>query len=219
MRTLSPQEITRIDQRLESLKINYLEIYLWLRNHYFTELEKNAIYEFEATFEQLNETFAWSVVKKMEKDLRKITSKRIAHLQWDSLNIKKLRWCEVVLAAILLIAFPIIYIQFGLIDLMITLGIISLICAIAIWSWVAIKSSLNYSITKHKPISCISVELFGRMVMPLGSFSWLFFGARWISEYHNFWIFDLFFIIIVISSTISLFSITKVIWTKKYKLA
>ena len=36
MRTLSPEEITLIDQRLESLKIQYLEIYHELRDHYFT---------------------------------------------------------------------------------------------------------------------------------------------------------------------------------------
>ena len=58
MRKLSEQEIARIDQRLESLKIFYLEIYHEIRDHYFTELEKKPVEEFEATFQQLNETFA-----------------------------------------------------------------------------------------------------------------------------------------------------------------
>ena len=185
MRTLATQEIARIDQRLESLKIYYIEIYHELCDHYFTTLEKKPAEEFEATFQQLNETFAWSVVKKMEKKLRKVTSKKIAQLQWDFLTIWKLKWWEQALAAILVITLPVIYFKFGLIVLMTMTGLISLICAIVIWSWVAIKSSINFSISGHKPMSCISAELFGRMVLPLGSYSWLYFGAKWVSKYNT----------------------------------
>lgn len=74
MRTLYQKEIAKINQRLESLKINFLEIYHEIRDHYFTELEKKPVEEFEATIQELNETFAWSVVKGMGKELRKATN-------------------------------------------------------------------------------------------------------------------------------------------------
>ena len=89
MRTLSSQEITRIDQRLESLKIQYLEIYQELRDHYFTELEKKSSEEFEPTFDQLNETFSWPMVKLMEKGLKKSAEKRIKEMQWEMLKFWK----------------------------------------------------------------------------------------------------------------------------------
>jgi len=219
MRTLSSLEIAQIDQRLESLKIQYLEIHHEIRDHYFTELEKKSADEFEAVFQELNETFAWTVVKGMEKELRKATSRKIAQFQWDTLKYSKLRWWEIALAGILVCSFPAIYFKFGLIDLMTVTGLISLLSATAIWSWVAIKSAINFSISRHKPMSCISAELFGRMVLPLSSYSWLYFGARWISGYNTFWLIDLFIILLIISQAIFLLTLTKVVWTKKLQVA
>lgn len=95
MRTLSPEEIARIDQRLESLKILYLEIFHELRDHYFTELEKKPEEEFFATFQQLNESFAWSVVKKMEKELLKNVSRQLSKSQWEALKFWKLDFTKV----------------------------------------------------------------------------------------------------------------------------
>jgi hypothetical protein len=89
MRTLSTQEIAQIDHRLESLKIQYLEIFHELRDHYFTELEKKPVEEFEVTFKLLNETFAWSVVKGMEKNLYKVAGKQIKEMQWDMIKFWK----------------------------------------------------------------------------------------------------------------------------------
>ncbi|MFN3997731.1 hypothetical protein [Algoriphagus sp.] len=218
MRTLSSLEIARIDQRLESLKIHYLEIYHEIRDHYFTELEKRSDEEFEATFQQLNETFAWSVVKGMEKELRKATSRKIAQLQWDSLTFWKLSCWELALSGILICTFPAIYFKFGLIDLMTATGLISLLSAIAIWAWVAIKSAINFSISRHKPMSCISAELFGRMVFPLSSYSWLYFGAKWISGYNTFWLIDLFIMFLIISQAIFLLTLTKVVFNKKLQV-
>ncbi|WP_439474796.1 hypothetical protein [Algoriphagus formosus] len=95
MRTLSTQEITRIDQRLESLKIQYLEIHHEIRDHYFTELEKKPAEEFDATFQQLNETFAWSMVKNMEKELFKNVSDQLSTSQWEALKFWKLDFWKV----------------------------------------------------------------------------------------------------------------------------
>jgi hypothetical protein len=89
MRTLSTQEIAQIDQRLESLKIQYLEIFHEIRDHYFTELEKKPIEEFEANFEKLNETFSWPMVKWMEKELKKSAEKQINEMQWEMLKFWK----------------------------------------------------------------------------------------------------------------------------------
>lgn len=95
MRTLTSQEIAQIDQRLESLKIHYLEIYHEVLDHYFTELEKKSNEEFEATFQQLNETFAWSVVKNMEKELLKNVSHQLSASQWEALKFWKLDFIKV----------------------------------------------------------------------------------------------------------------------------
>lgn len=218
MRKLSSQEIARIDQRLEKLKIFYLEIYHEIRDHCFTELEKKPIEEFEATFEKLNETFAWSVVKGMEKELRKATSKKITQLQLDFLKISELRWWEPALAGILLCTYPAIYFKFGLIDLMTVTGLISLIFAVAIWAGVAIKGIINYSVTRHKPMSCGSAELFGRMALQLSSYSWLYFGAKWISN-DALWLMEILIFPLLIFQTIFLLTLIKVIWTKKLKVA
>ena len=89
MRKLSDLEFNSIQTRLESLQIGYVEIYDELLDHYISQLEKKDVSDFKKEFENLNETFAWSVVKGMEKNLEKQTNKLIAKIQWESLKIWK----------------------------------------------------------------------------------------------------------------------------------
>jgi hypothetical protein len=217
MRTLSPQEIAQIDQRLESLKINYLEIYHELRDHYFTTLEKKPAVRFDATFQELNGAFAWSVVKRMEQELRKGTSKQIAQMQWNALRFWKLKWWEIFIAVTFLSTIPIIYFSYSLEDLITFGGIVGLLGAIGIWSNRAIRNSLNFSISKHKPISCFSAELFARIALALGMMPWFLIGSRWISKFDSNLFVNLTFIFLIVSVSVYLITLNKVVWTKKHQ--
>ncbi|MBA4301404.1 hypothetical protein SAMN03080617_00551 [Algoriphagus alkaliphilus] len=171
MRTLSPQEIARIDQRLESLKIQYLEIYHELRDHYFTELEKKPTEEFEVNFQQLNETFAWSVVKKMEKELEKNVSKQVLVAQlkflkfWNrGINGLLISFASLSILVICIIAIPASEL------LLVFLAII--ICTSA-GVFIIKRDALSFSL-RHKPISVRSTTVLKRVGILNNLFVWIY---------------------------------------------
>jgi hypothetical protein len=219
MRTLSPQEFTQIDQRLESLKIYYLEIYHEIRDHYFTELEKKPIEEFEATFEKLNETFAWSVVKGMEKEVRKATNRQIGQLQLNSLKFWNLNWKENLAyaswSALLILAF----VNFGVNGLMFTTAILAIAVVLGIWSILGIKNFFTLSITRHKPLKSFDVGVFSRMGFAFGLLSWIHFGTKLNSADAVFSISQLVFGLVIILFSLYLFSLIKITFDKKLKTA
>lgn len=69
MRKLTDIELQTIKDRLVSLQITYLEIYDELLDHYISALEQVDPEDFDDKKEKLDEEFAWSVVRGMEKDL------------------------------------------------------------------------------------------------------------------------------------------------------
>jgi len=219
MRTLSPQEISQIDQRLESLKIYYLEILHELRDHYFTELEKKSSEEFEGTFQQLNETFAWSVVKKMEKEVRKATNRQIGQLQLDSLKFWNLNWKENLAyaswSAFLILAF----VNFGVNGLMFTTAILAIAVVFGIWSILGIKNFFTLSITRHKPLKSFDVGVFSRMGFAFGLLSWIHFGTKLSSADAIFDSSQFIFGFIIFLASLFLFSLVKVAFGKKLKTA
>ena len=219
MRTLSPQEISQIDQRLESLKIQYLEILHELRDHYFTELEKKSSEEFEGTFQQLNETFAWSVVKKMEKEVRKATNRQIGQLQLDSLKFWNLNWKENLAyaswSAFLILAF----VNFGVNGLMFTTAILAIAVVFGIWSILGIKNFFTLSITRHKPLKSFDVGVFSRMGFAFGLLSWIHFGTKLSSADAIFDSSQFIFGFIIFLASLFLFSLVKVAFGKKLKTA
>ncbi|AMQ57677.1 hypothetical protein [Algoriphagus sanaruensis] len=178
MRKLSPQEIVRIDQRLESLKIFYLEIYHEIRDHYFTELEKKPVEEFEAIFQQLNETFAWSVVKGMEKEVRKATNRQIGQLQLDSLKFWNLGWKENLTYAAWLGLLIFAFVKFGINGLMFATSILAFMVILGIWYKLGFKDALNLSISRHKPLNSLKVGVFSRIGFAFGMLSWIHFGTK-----------------------------------------
>ena len=182
MRKLSPQEIHRIDQRLESLKIQYLEIFQELRDHYFTDLEKKPVVEFEPTFQQLNETFAWSVVKGMEKEVRKATNRQIGQLQLDSLKFWNLGWKENLTYASWLGLMVLAFLNFGITGLMFATSILAFMVIIGIWHKLGFKDALNLSITRHKPLNSLKVGVFSRIGFAFGMLSWIHFGTKLSSD-------------------------------------
>lgn len=86
MRKLSEQEITSIHARLKSLYIRYTEVYQEIFDHYCTTLENSPAVESPAIIAKLNDTFAWSVVKNMDKELEKNVSKQVMVAQLDFLK-------------------------------------------------------------------------------------------------------------------------------------
>jgi len=86
MRQLSEQEIVSIHARLKSLHIRYTEVYEEIFDHYCTTLENVPVLDYPTIIARLNETFAWSVVKGMDKELEKNVSKQVLAAQLDFLK-------------------------------------------------------------------------------------------------------------------------------------
>ncbi len=217
MRTLSPQEIARIDLRLESLKIQYLEIFHELRDHYFTELEKRPAEEFGSTFQQLNETFAWSVVRNMEKELRNATNRQIGQLQLDSLKFWNLSLKENLVYISWIGFLMLAFVNFGVTGLMFTTAILAAAVILGIWSILGVKNFLTLSITRHKPLKSFDVGVFSRLGFGFGLLSWIHFGTKLNSDDAIFDITQFILGIIIALASLYLFSLVKITFDKKLK--
>lgn len=86
MRQLSEQELEKIHARLKSLYIRYTEVYEEIFDHYCTTLENSPAIDSPTTIAKLNETFAWSVVKGMDKKIEKSVSKQVSIAQLEFLK-------------------------------------------------------------------------------------------------------------------------------------
>lgn len=94
-RTLTDTEIQAIKDRLDSLNVSYLEIYHELMDHYVTALEQVEPEEFDRKKESLDEEFAWSVVRDMEKQLLNYVSSELKNSQLESLKFWKMDFWRV----------------------------------------------------------------------------------------------------------------------------
>jgi uncharacterized protein YlaN (UPF0358 family) len=90
MRRLTDIEIQIIKDRLDSLSLSYVEIYNELLDHYVTALEEVGPEEFAGKKEMLDEEFAWSVVRNMEKELLKNVSQELQNSQLEALKFWKM---------------------------------------------------------------------------------------------------------------------------------
>ena len=219
MRTLSPQEIIRIDQRLESLKIYYLEIHHEIRDHYFTELEKKPAAEFEAAFQQLNEAFAWSVVRRMEKELLKAKNQQIGALQWKVLKFLNLNSTEILLAVLVLVGLIGSYLGFGFSGIFTGSGIIAIFGAGIIWRVLGWKNSLNFSLTRHKPIDGFSAAILTRISLVYGFFSFFTTGFSLNGSYSPNPFFSFLISCLVLVMTLYVLTLIKATFDHKKKTA
>jgi hypothetical protein len=94
-RTLTDTEIQAIKDRLDRLNLSYLEIYNELLDHYVTALEQVEPEEFDRRKESLDEEFAWSVVRDMEKQLLNYVSSELKNSQLESLKFWKMDFWRV----------------------------------------------------------------------------------------------------------------------------
>jgi hypothetical protein len=171
MRKLSELEIQKIDQRLKSLKIRYIEIYEEIRDHYITALEQVSLEKFDAKKEVLDDEFAWSVVRKMEKELSKQVSKQVLVAQLEFLKfwnhgIKGLLIALVGLSAIVITTFSIPPSELILVFLAI------IICT-AVGVFIIKRDSLSFSLS-HKTVSISSAIALKRIGILNSVFLWIY---------------------------------------------
>ncbi|MGY6559421.1 MAG: hypothetical protein ACXIT9_09070 [Nitritalea sp.] len=102
MRALNETEIQLIKARLDRCLIAYQEIYDELLDHYISALEQESAENFLKKKEELDDTFSWSIIKGMEKDLQKMAWKEFTKVVLSSLQLWKLGWLKVI--AILLVS-------------------------------------------------------------------------------------------------------------------
>jgi uncharacterized protein YlaN (UPF0358 family) len=95
MRKLTETELQTIKELLDSLSLSYLEIYDELLDHYITALEQVSPEEFGTKKKALDEEFAWSVVRRMEKDLLSATSNQLQSSQFEALKFWKMDFWKV----------------------------------------------------------------------------------------------------------------------------
>jgi hypothetical protein len=177
MRKLNDLETTSIKTRLDLLQIAYIEIYDELLDHYISQLEKTHPSEFNQNLEQLNETFAWSVVKKMETNLEKNTQKRVASMQWESLKFWNYSFNEVLISILLTASMLGFYLSSGIEGLFLASSILAVIGIL-----IAIKKQgkgINFSLypKNQKPVACVSKAILSRLGLLYGCLSWFWVGV------------------------------------------
>lgn len=101
MRSLTETEIQTIKTRLDRCLIAYQEIYDELLDHYITALEQLPEEEFLQKKEELDDTFSWSVIKSMEKELEKSAWKEFLRTARSSYKIWTLGWKKIALLLII----------------------------------------------------------------------------------------------------------------------
>lgn len=92
MRNLSENEIQIIKARLDRCLIAYRELYDELLDHYISALEQVSEEDFSQKKEELDDTFSWSVIKGMEKELEKAAWKEFLRTARSSYQLWTLGW-------------------------------------------------------------------------------------------------------------------------------
>jgi hypothetical protein len=171
MRQLSELEIQKIDHRLKSLQIRYIEIYEEIRDHYITALEQVSLEKFDAKKEVLDDEFAWSVVRKMEKELSKHVSKQVLVAQLEFLKfwnhgIKGLLIAFVGLTAIVITTFSIPPSE-------LILAFLAIIICTAAGVFIIKRDALSFSLS-HKTVSISSAIALKRIGILNSVFVWVY---------------------------------------------
>ncbi|MGY6520371.1 MAG: hypothetical protein ACXIUD_01490 [Mongoliitalea sp.] len=108
MRKLSETEIQTIQTRLDRCLIAYQEIYDELLDHYISALEQESEENFLKKKEELDDTFSWSVIKGMEKELEKSVWKEFLRTARSSYQVWTLGWKKLgILLLVGLLATPV----------------------------------------------------------------------------------------------------------------
>ncbi|REG81518.1 hypothetical protein [Algoriphagus antarcticus] len=156
MRKLSSQELEWIHTRLKSLYIRYTEVYEEIFDHYCTTLENTPAIDSPVIIAKLNETFAWSVVKNMDKELETNVSKQVLVAQLDYLKF----WNHGIKGLLIGFAgFAVLNISIFIIppSELIIIFLLSIICTAAGIFFMK-RDALSFSLT-HKSVSVSSLTV------------------------------------------------------------
>ncbi len=165
MRKLTSQELQWVHTKLKSLHIRYTEVYEEIFDHYCTTLENASEAESNGVFERLNKTFAWSVVKRMDKNRRKASNQQLTKLQLESLKFWKLKAFNLLILFFTLTSALFISYWFGTYAFISCVGIVGFIAGIIMFS--KHRTALNFSFNpfKEKPVNSFSHVIYGRFCL------------------------------------------------------
>jgi hypothetical protein len=176
MRKLNPGELKVINDRLRSLYIKYTEVYEEILDHYCTTLENTPELESPRAIAKLNQTFAWSVVKKMEKTRRKASNQQMNKMQLDSLKIWKLNTISVFILLITVAASLSISNYLGTSALISFVGIVGLAGFTLFFIKHRLTINFSFNIWKQIPSNSFSSVIYGRFCLFIGIFPHAFIG-------------------------------------------
>lgn len=175
MRKLTEIEIQSIKDRLDSLSLSYVEIYNELLDHYVTALERLEPEEFEDKKEMLDEEFAWSVVRGMEKQLLNSVSNQLQNSQLEALKFWKMDFWKV-LGIFCYAAFLISVYRFISLDVMFAFSFLPIF---VVFGALLYHSGNYFSLTLdpkyHRPRNVILQAAFGRYALVYNFLNAFFF--------------------------------------------
>ncbi|MGY6741595.1 MAG: hypothetical protein ACXIUQ_02590 [Cecembia sp.] len=159
---LSENEIQTIKTRLDRCLIAYQEIYDEILDHYISALEQELEENFFKKKEELDDTFSWSVIKGMEKDLQKMAWKEFTKVVLSSLQLWKLGWLKIIAILLVSIVGYLAFLYAGP-EYFYTISLISIgMLLVAIIYYHRKDIGLNFSLdpSKHQPKKVLQTTVF-----------------------------------------------------------
>jgi hypothetical protein len=173
-RSLTSKEIQSIKERLESLRLSYLEIYNELFDHYVTALEQVEPDKFEDKKALLDKEFCWSMVRDMEKQLLDAVSKQLKKAQLEAFKFRKMDFWKVSVV-LSYAAFLILVYRYISPDVMFACSFLpALGILIAMLYHAGNNFSLSMDLKYHRPRKVILQAAGGRYVL-IYNFGYAFF--------------------------------------------
>ncbi|MDG1278583.1 MAG: hypothetical protein P8O16_14970 [Algoriphagus sp.] len=176
MRKLLPIELEWIHTRLKSMQIRYSEVYEEIFDHYCFALENTLAEDSPKIIAKLNEDFAWSVVKRMDKIRRKASNQQLNKMQLETLKIWNLKGTSLILLFIILAISISISYWLGTFAFISWVGIVGFSGIILLY--LKHRSALNFSLNpwEGKTTNSFSHVLYSRFSFFLGIFPYAFIG-------------------------------------------
>lgn len=186
MRKLSEIEIRTIKTRLDRLQIAYLEIYNELLDHYVTALEQVEPEEFGNKKEMLDEEFAWSVVRDMEKQLLNSVSSELQSSQLEALKFWKMDFWKV----LVIFSYSIFLVMVHLFISLDVMLVFSFLPIVGILVALLYHSGNSFSFSRdpkyHRPKNVILQGALGRYVLIFNLLNAFFMGTSTFLNIHGF---------------------------------
>lgn len=176
MRKLSSQELEGIHARLKSLHIRYTEVHAEIFDHYCTTLENTPELESPRAIAKLNQTFSWSVVKKMEKIRRKASNQQLTKLQLESLKFWKLKGFNLLILFFILTSALIISYWFGTYAFISCVGIAGLLGIVVLFVTHGTELNFSFNPFKEKSVNSFAHVIYGRFCLFIPAIIYCYIG-------------------------------------------